>query len=216
MTDLAFEVLDVTPDRFAATPTLTTRLHIVETGGEAVHAVALRCQIRIEPQRRPYDDAEATRVRDVFGARDRWKDTLRPFLWTHASAMVPSFTAETEVDLPLNCSYDFDVAAAKYLHALRDGVIPLEFMFSGTVFTRGTSGFQIEQIPWHKDVAFAMPASRWHAVMDLHFPGAGWIRASRDTIDALGEYKSRYGLLDWDDTLAALLRKADDQATVEP
>ena len=37
----------------------------------------------------------------------------------------PASPASTEVDLPVTCTYDFEVAAAKYLHALDDGEIPL-------------------------------------------------------------------------------------------
>ena len=69
--------------------------------GAPVHAVALRCQVRIEPQRRRYDDAEEAGLLDLFGPRPRWGDTLKPFLWMHASTMVPGFTGSTEVDLPL-------------------------------------------------------------------------------------------------------------------
>lgn len=205
MSELDFVVVDVTAEKYAAAPALTMRLRIAESAGAVVHAVALRCQIRIEPQRRPYDDAEAARLQDLFGGRERWRDTLRPFLWTHASAMVQGFTGDIEFDLPVACTYDFEVAAAKYLHSVRAGDIPLVLMFSGTVFTRGSNGFQVEQIPWHKDVQASMPASVWHEVMDAHFPGSGWIRVHRDVIDALASYKAQHGLLGWDDTLTTLL-----------
>ncbi|MEP6853789.1 MAG: DUF6084 family protein [bacterium] len=205
MTDLEFAVADLIADRYAAAPSLTVRLRITETTGAVVHAVALRCQIRIEPQRRPYDDATAERLADLFGGRERWRDTLRPFLWTHAAMMVPGFTTDIEVDLPVACTYDFDVAAAKYLHAVRDGDVPLVLLFSGTVFTRGATGFSVEQIPWHKDVEVRLPAAVWRAVMDVHFPNSAWIRIPRDTLDALAAYKGRHGLLGWEDTLDSLL-----------
>ena len=53
--------------------------------------------------------------------------------------MVPGFAGTTEVALPLECTYDFEVTAAKYLHALRDGALPLQFLFSGTIFTSSPS-----------------------------------------------------------------------------
>jgi len=55
VTTLAFEVLDVLPETHAASPHLLFRLRVEESSGQVVHAIALRCQIRIEPQRRPYD-----------------------------------------------------------------------------------------------------------------------------------------------------------------
>ena len=46
------------------------------------------------------------------------------------SLMVPSFTGSCELDLPVPCTYDFEVAASKYLHALGDGEVPLLLLFS--------------------------------------------------------------------------------------
>ena len=48
MTELGFEVLDVRPQEHAASPHLLFRLRVTESSGEAVHAIALRCQLRIE------------------------------------------------------------------------------------------------------------------------------------------------------------------------
>ncbi len=73
--DLTFAVLDVAPEPYAVSPVLTARVGI-DTGGEdPVHAIALRCQVRIEPLRRPYSDAEADGLVDLFGARERWAIT---------------------------------------------------------------------------------------------------------------------------------------------
>ncbi len=48
--------------------------------------------------------------------------------------MVPGFTSVTETELPVPCTYDLEVASARYLQALDDGTIPLLLLFSGTVF----------------------------------------------------------------------------------
>ena len=147
MTELAAEVLDVRAQEHAAAPHLLFRLRLTESTGARVHAIALRAQLRIEPQRRPYDDAERAGLADLFGTPDRYADTLKPFLWTHASTMVQGFHGETEVELPVACTYDFDVSGTKYLHALGDdGEVPLLLLFSGTVFTRGETGFAAEQL----------------------------------------------------------------------
>jgi hypothetical protein len=138
---LAFTVLDVVPEPYAAVPVLTARVSVSAPDDEPVHAIALRCQVRIEPLRRGYSDEEAVGLTDLFGPRERWATTQHTFLWQHCTAMVPAFVDATEISLSLECTYDFEVAAAKYLHALRDGAVPLQFLFSGTVFKAGERGF---------------------------------------------------------------------------
>ena len=85
----------------------------------------------IEPQRRRYEPAEQARLFELFGDAPRWGETLRPFLWTHVGTVISGFTGTTDVDLPIICTYDFEVAAAKYLHGLDDGEVPLLLLFSG-------------------------------------------------------------------------------------
>ncbi len=205
MTALDIDVVDVRPQEHAAAPHLLFRLRINETSGEVVHAIALRCQLRIEPQRRPYDAQEQEGLRDLFGTSDRYDATLKPFLWTHATAMVQGFQGSTEVDLPVACSYDFDVSANKYLHALKGGDIPLVLLFSGTAFTRGSTGFSVEQLSWSLEAQCRLPVSSWRHLMDLYFPGGGWIRLDRDTIDALARFRSDRGLTSWEQTVSELL-----------
>ena len=209
MTELRFSVLDVTAEPYAVVPTLLARLRIEESTGEPVHAVALRAQVRIEPQRRGYDDREEAGLLDLFGRRERWADTLKPLLWMHATAMVPGFTGATEADLPLPCTYDFEVTGAKYLQALADGEIPLVLLFSGTVFTRGATGFAVTQIPWNAETTHRLPVAVWRDVMDRYFPGSQWLRLDRDTVAALARYKSARGFLGWEDTLESLLAQAE-------
>jgi hypothetical protein len=84
MPELSFTVVDVVPEPYAASPILLARIRVEETTGERVHALALRAQIRIEPQRRRYDDTEERALLDLFGDRTRFGDTLRPFAWLHA------------------------------------------------------------------------------------------------------------------------------------
>lgn len=212
MSELEFAVLDVVPEPYAATPNLLFRLRVRENTGEAIHAIALRCQLRIEPQRRQYADGEQDGLDDLFGSRERWRETLKPFLWTHSSAMVRGFMDSIEFDLPVTCTYDFDVTAAKYLHALREGDVPLLLLFSGTVFTRGTTGFGVEQVPWHLEASYRMPVSVWRRLMDSYFPGGGWIRVDRDTLDALIRFKSARALPGWESTFEALLAPMSEPA----
>ena len=141
------------------TPVLNARLGIAADGDDPVHAIALRCQVRIEPLRRGYSDEEAPGLLDLFGPRERWGTTQHNFLWLHTTAMVQGFTGTTQVDLPLECTYDFEVTASKYFHALRDGKIPLQFLFSGTVFTKGERNFSVQQVPWDREDHYDLPVS---------------------------------------------------------
>ncbi|MBW0011920.1 DUF6084 family protein [Mycobacterium sp.] len=203
--DVNFTVLDVAPEPYAVTPVLTARVGVDAVGDDPVHAIALRCQVRIEPLRRSYSDAEAAGLIDLFGTRERWADTQRTFLWQHCSAMVQGFAGNTTVGLPLDCTYDFEVAAAKYLHALRDGALPLQFLFSGTIFVKSDRGFSVQQVPWDCEYRYDMPVKVWHDLIAQHYPNTGWVRLSHETIAALAAYKSAHGLLDFDHTITALL-----------
>jgi hypothetical protein len=212
VTELEFTVLDVVAEPYSAAPNLVAKLRIEETSDEPVHALVLRAQVRIDAHRRPYEPAEAQGLLDLFGPRSRWADTLKPFLWMHATAVVPGFSGSTDVDLVLPCTYDFDVAGAKYLHALRNGTVPLELLFSGTVFARGETGFSVTQIPWDREARHEMPVAVWRELMDQYFPGTGWVRLDRDTLDALSRYKSTRGLTTWEAALGQLLAEAEEAA----
>jgi hypothetical protein len=211
-TGVVFAVLDVIPEPYAAAPVLATRVSVSAPAGEPVHAIALRCQVRIEPLRRGYSDEEAVGLSDLFGPRERWATTQRTFLWQHCTAMVPAFTDATEITLPLECTYDFEVAAAKYLHALRDGAVPLQFLFSGTIFTAGQRGFSVQQVSWDCEDHYDMPVAVWRDLIRLHYPNTGWVRLSHDTAAALAAYKSARGLLTIEDAVVALLDGAREEA----
>ena len=73
--------------------------------------------------------------------------------------MVPAFTAVTEVDAAVPCTYDLEVASARYLQALDDGTIPLLLLFSGTVFLAPGNGFSVELVPWSSEASFRMPVA---------------------------------------------------------
>lgn len=205
MSSYTFTALDIFAEPWAASPQLTARLRIEESTGQVVHAIALRCQVRIEPQRRGYGSAEADSLQALFGERDRWSQTLKPFLWMQCSTTVQGFRGSCEVDLPLPCSYDFDVVGSRYLHALSDGEVPVSLMFSGTVFTKGVTGFGVEQVPWDCDASYRMPVSVWRQMMDLYYPNTGWIRLDHDLLAELAGYRARHGLTSWEETLERLL-----------
>lgn len=209
MTGLAITALSSQPDPYAASPTLLLRLRIDAPDAEPVHAMVLKVQIRIEPQRRRYSAAEEERLVELFGDAPRWGETLKPFLWTHVSTTVAEFTGSVEIDLPVPCSYDFEVAAAKYLHSIGEGEIPLVLLFSGTVFSYRNGGLIVQPIPWNVEAEHRLPVAVWRATMDAFFPNSGWIRVSRETIDALTRYKAERALTSWEDTFERLLKEAE-------
>jgi hypothetical protein len=209
MSDWTFRVLDVGPTPYAATPELTARLHIEESSGLLVHAVALRCQVRIDPQRRGYDLDDERGIRALFGNRERWSETLKPFQWMQCHTTVQGFTGSTQVDLSLPCTYDFDVTGSRYLHALTAGTVPVTLMFSGTVFTRGEHGFGVQQVPWDSEARYELPVQVWRNMLETFFPNRGWIRLEHDVLASLGDYRARHGLVSWEETVTRLLAAVD-------
>jgi hypothetical protein len=209
---MSFRVTGARAEPHAAVPTLCFGLAIEAAGGARVESIALRCQIRIEPHRRRYSRGEEQRLTELFGETARWGDTLKPFLWTHASMIVPRFAGTTEVELPVPVTYDLEVAAGKYFHALEDGQVPALFLFSGTLFAEGPTGLCIRQVPWDREASYRLPVRVWRELMDAYFPGAGWLRLRRDTLDGLQKAKVRRALATWDDVVVALLRDAGEAA----
>jgi hypothetical protein len=205
MTELTFQVLDIVAEPYTVAPQLTARLQLTESSGTAIHAIALRCQVRIEPQRRGYTEAEEVGLFGLFGERSRWRNTLRPFLWMQCTAMVQGFRDRTQIDLALPCTYDFEVIGSKYLHALRDGTIPLALLFSGTIFTRGSNGFGVEQVAWDCEASYQLPVIVWQQMIELNYPHTGWLRLDRDVIDAVARHRAERGLTSWDATIESLL-----------
>jgi hypothetical protein len=209
--DFSVESAEVLP--YAAVPTILFRLGINNAvEGEEVNSISLRTQIRISATRRRYDEAEQGKLRELFGEPHQWKDTLRSVLWTNTNTIVTRFSGGAVFEMPVTCTYDFDVVGTKYFAALEDGEIPLEFLFSGTVFYRGEAGaLQAVQIPWEKEATFRLPVGVWREMMDHYFPNTTWLRIRKDTFDRLYEYRSRHALLTWERTLESLLEASEEE-----
>ncbi len=207
MPDLNFVVEGAESDRFAVSPVLNFRLRIDNANaGQSIQAIALRCQIRIEPTRRNYRREEQQRLGDIFGQPERWAQTVHSLLWTHTNIVVPSFSGSTEVELPAPCTFDFNVASTKYFHALENGVVPLLLLFSGTVFySAGDAPLQVDQISWSKEAAFDLPVGVWKQMMDEYYPNTAWLCLNREVFDRLHQYKIDRGLPTWEQTLESML-----------
>jgi len=203
---LRFACTGARPEPYAAGPSL--QLDVRVAAERPVHTVALRTQIRIEPRRRRYSAEEGDRLSDLFGESARWGETLNPLQLATVASLVPGFTGSTTVQLTVPLTYDLDVAAAKYLHGLDDGDVPLLLLFSGTVFEGAPDRVQVAMVPWHEEAAYRLPVAVWRAAMDAHFPDSGWVRLQRGTLEALRAYRSERVLPTWDDAVERLLKEA--------
>ncbi|HKO96417.1 MAG TPA: DUF6084 family protein [Pyrinomonadaceae bacterium] len=211
MPNLTFQVEGAEAVEFAASPQLAFKLRIEnQEAGELIQSVALRCQIQIEVARRKYDESEQKRLLDLFGEPERWSRTLRSMLWTHANVMVPPFQGTTLVDLPVPCTFDFNVAATKYFAALEDGEVPLNLMYSGTVFYESPGGsMQVQQIPWDREARYRLPITVWQQMMAHYYPNSAWLNLRRDVFDRLAQYKMERGIPTWEQALERLLAEAE-------
>lgn len=211
MPDLHFHIQSVEPLEFAAVPGLLFKLRIQNRSGERVQSVMLAAQIRIAANRRAYTPEEQERLWEVFGPTPLWGEGQQSLLWMNAAALIPAFAETCVVDLSVPCTYDFEVTSAKYFHNLQGGEIPLEFLFSGTIFYAGEHGLQAVQIPWDREARFKMPVRVWTQMMERYFPNAAWLRLHKDVFDRLYQYKIRTGLPTWDGALEALLRAGEEK-----
>ncbi len=218
MPDLNFQVEGAEAVPFSASPLLAFKLRITNANAEErIQTVALRCQIQIEVTRRHYETEEKERLLDLFGEPERWAQTLRAMLWTHASVIVTPFQASTLVELPVPCTFDFNLAAAKYFAALEGGEVPLNLMFSGTVFYETSDGsLQVEQISWDREAKYRLPVRIWKEMIDHYYPNTAWLCLRRDVFDRLNRYKMQRGIPTWEQALESLLPVVEKPESAEP
>jgi hypothetical protein len=212
MPDLDFCVESVAAIPFAAAPSLAFRLRVTNANREeVVHSMALRAQLQIEVARRHYSAEEQARLNDLFGEPQRWGQTLKTMLWTHVAVSVPPFQRETSVDIPVPCTFDFNVGTTKYFHGLKEGDLPLNFLFSGTVFYRGEQDqLQVAPISWEKEAKFRLPLKIWKQMIDEYYPNTAWLCLRRDAFERLYEYKVRNGIPTFEEVIERLFLNADE------
>lgn len=210
--ELRFEVRGASSVDYAAVPTIAFSLAIEAPSARPIRSLLLDIQIQIAARQRGYTQESQERLLELFGTPDRWRTTLRTLPWTRTTVVVPPFTGATVAEVPIACTYDLEVTAARYLAALGgdDGEVPLELLLSGTVFSATETGaLQATRIAWDHELAYRMPVAVWRQAMDRHFPNSAWLRLSREQFHRLWEYRSRHALTSWDATLAALLDPED-------
>src|SRR5690242_15648635 len=202
MPDLHFNIEQAEVVQFAAAPTLAFKIRVANNSGEEIHTVALRAQIQIEAARRKYDAGEQAQLKDLFGEPDRWGQTLRNLLWTHASVVVPRFSGAVLADMLVPCTFDFNVATTKYFHGLASGDLPLCFQFSGTVFYQEEGEcLQVAPISWAEETKYRLPVKVWKNLMDAYYPNAAWLALRRDAFEKLYQFKVRAGIPTWEEVI---------------
>jgi hypothetical protein len=209
--DLAFSVGEAARVPMAAVPTLVLPVRIDAPPQADVRSVLLDTQVQIAARRRAYDEAGRERLAELFGPFADWGRTLHTLPWTRVSTVVPPFRGTTTVELPIACTYDLDVAATRYFDALPDGVVPLELLFSGTVFTADGPGgtLRVQRLSWDHEAECRLPVSVWRETMDRHFGDAAWLRMGRDRLDRVVAFRARHRLASTDDAIDALLAAAE-------
>jgi hypothetical protein len=207
MPDLDFKIVGAEVAKFSASPQIIFKLQITNANpAETIHSVALRGQIQIEVTRRRYTPEDQQKLRDLFGEPERWSQTLKNLLWTHVSVNAPPFQGASLVDLPVPCTFDFNVGATKYFHGLGDGNVPLCVMFSGTVFySQGGGTMQVAPISWDKEARFSLPVKVWHDMMDTYYPQTAWLCLRRDVFERVYDYKVRHGIPTWEQAFESML-----------
>jgi hypothetical protein len=207
MPELSFKVEQASVVPFAASPTIDFHLQVANVpADQAIHTIALNCQIQIEVTRRRYTPEEQQRMVDLFGEPDRWSQTLRSLLWTNVSAIFPGFRGSTQAHLRVPCTFDFNVAATKYFAGLTTGDVPLNLLFSGTVFYTDAEGLlQVAPISWDQEAKFRLPLEVWREMMQAYYPNGAWLHVRRDVFDRLYRYKMQRGIPSWEQALESIL-----------
>jgi hypothetical protein len=206
--DLAFAVEGADRVEHAAVPTVRFALRVTAPAGRAIRSVLLDTQIQIAARRRRYDAAAEEKLFELFGAPAGWGATLRTLPWTRVTSVVPPFTGSTLVDVDVPCSYDLHVVASRYFDGLHGGEVPLEFLFSGTVFAAGPGGaLQATRISWETDAEYRFPVALWQETMERYFRGTAWLRLRKDAFDRLAAFKSREALATWEEAIESLLER---------
>jgi hypothetical protein len=211
--ELGFAVRAARALEHSAAPTIRIELEIDSLTGHEVRSILLNVQIQIAARRRSYEPHEQERLLELFGTPERWGSTLSTLPWLRTTVVVPAFSERTQVDLDVPCTYDLEVKASRYLNALDGATVPLELLFSGSVFYSGEGGgLQTAMIGWDKEAGFDLPVAVWRHMMDRHFPQSAWLRIGRDTYDRLNDHRVRQQHGSWEETLGALLDREEGGA----
>ncbi|OQW30530.1 MAG: hypothetical protein A4E19_09475 [Nitrospira sp. SG-bin1] len=210
MPELRFEIDHAEPLRYALAPMLALTLKLSnQPASEQIQSIMLQYQVWIEPGGRQYDHEAQALLLDLFGEPERWSRTVRSLLWVRGTVLIPPFAGHGSVYLDVPCTYDMNVAVAKYFHAVKEGTVPLRVMFSGSVFYEPEEGeegsIQVSQIPLETEVTYGLSVRTWKEMMDLYYPNTYWLCLEKDLFAQLYRYKVQHGLATWERVFERLL-----------
>ncbi len=199
LTELVFDCIDVRADPYAAGPSLGFQLRIAETTGVRVHAHRAAVPDQDRAERRRYTPGRGRAAqRPVRRHRALGGDPQAASVRQRRGDGAELYRRHRGRPVPSRCSYDLEIAATSYFHALDEDDIPLLLLFSGTIFTRRQPASALRQVPWRKEATYRLPVTEWRATMDAFFPNSGWLRLRLDTLEALGAFKTARALPTWD------------------
>jgi len=209
---LKFEISSAVPVLHAAVPTLSFGLDITDRGEREVFMAALTIMIQIEPVKRAYEPEERERLAELFGEPHRWATSAQRLLWSTESVLVKPFSGRTSTEMQVLCNYDLELAATRYFHLVDGGEVPLAFHVNGTVYYAAQDGgLQMVQIPWDTVADFRLPVETWKRMIDAYYPQRGWLPLQRETLEALRRRKVARGLPTYDQAVAELLDRAEQE-----
>jgi hypothetical protein len=211
--EFSFSVESAAPVPHAASPRLALRTRIDARPSDCpIHSLMLDCQIRLEPARRNYSDDEAAKLYELFGARELWNRTQHSLLWTQVTVLVTEFLGTNSVEVPVACSYDFDLATTKYFQGLRGGEIPLVVLFSGSAFYESESGaLAVTRVAWTGESRFRLRYDVYAETMAHYYPNQRPVTLGADVFERFRRYRLDAGHRSWDGALAALLARAEEE-----
>src|SRR5437899_4826074 len=107
MPELNFQIIGIETSTRGLVPLMHFNVAVrTANPAESVQGLHLNAQIQIQSPQRAYNASEKERLVDLFGAPDRWGQTLRNRLWTHATCTVGAFTGVAETIIPVPCTFD--------------------------------------------------------------------------------------------------------------
>jgi hypothetical protein len=210
--EFSFAVESAATVPHAASPRLSLVTRVDATPPDcSIHSLLLDCQIRLEPSRRGYSEQEAERLYELFGPRTLWDRSQHSLLWTQVTVLVPAFAGSTRVEVPVACSYDFELGTTKYFQSLRGGEIPLIVLFSGTAFYESELGtLAVTRVAWSGESRFRLPLGVYTETMAHYYPNRRPITLESETFERLRRYRLRAGHRSWDAALSALLGRGEE------
>ncbi|EHK88026.1 DUF6084 family protein [Saccharomonospora azurea] len=196
--------VDVAP--VEAVPALRLRLRV--SCDRPVRSLTLAVSVRIAAALRDYTAEERTRLRGVFGMPEQWAASVGELVWARPVLHVAGFTGHTDVDVPVPCGQDVELASVSYLSALSDGDVPLRLHFSGTVFHDSGGGLAVTRLPWDSEVKYRLPLACWQEVRRTYFGRHRWLRVEEAVYERLHDYRVRHAYGSPQEAIEALLEQA--------